>query len=379
VTALLLRGGLVFDGHDLPGVRDVLVRDGLVFGLGDGLDAAGAEVVDCAGTTVLPGLVDAHVHLAWAGVEPPPVSVEESLARARRNAAALLAAGVTTVRDVGGPLAVLTSSLGGPEVLHCGEILCAPKGHGTEIPLAVPIARECDGPEAYDVAVREQLAAGATAVKVTLNGASGQVELTAEELRAVVEAAHDWGARVAAHASVREAVALAVDCGVDSIEHGNGLDSGLAEAMRDKGIALVPTVAIFEEIRAQLASDDTFLPHEQVAAHRCAAEQRVAEHGPSLVAARDAGVRVALGTDRVPGGQVVAVVEELHALVRQGFSVIAALRAATSSAAAVLGLDDRGAIRPGLRADLVVADGDVTADLDALRTPRLVLQGGRRV
>jgi imidazolonepropionase-like amidohydrolase len=379
VTALLLRGGLVFDGHDLPGVRDVLVRDGLVFGLGDGLDAAGAEVVDCAGTTVLPGLVDAHVHLAWAGVEPPPVSVEESLARARRNAAALLAAGVTTVRDVGGPLAVLTSSLGGPEVLHCGEILCAPKGHGTEIPLAVPIARECDGPEAYDVAVREQLAAGATAVKVTLNGASGQVELTAEELRAVVEAAHDWGARVAAHASVREAVALAVDCGVDSIEHGNGLDARLAEAMRDKGIALVPTVAIFEEIRAQLASDDTFLPHEQVAAHRCAAEQRVAEHGPSLVAARDAGVRVALGTDRVPGGQVVAVVEELHALVRQGFSVIAALRAATSSAAAVLGLDDRGAIRPGLRADLVVADGDVTADLDALRTPRLVLQGGRRV
>src|SRR5690348_14998177 len=221
---LLLRGGRLFDGTEFRGVGDVLVEDGLISRIGAHVHEGDARVLDCSGATVLPGLVDAHVHLAWAGLEPPPASFDESLARARRNAAALLAAGVTSVRDVGGSLEVLCALAGspGPEVLHCGQILCAPKGHGTEIPLAVPIARECDGAEAFDVAVREQLAAGATAVKVTLNGAAGVVELSRFELLAVVEAAHAWGARVAAHASVRDAVALAVACGVDSVEHGNG-------------------------------------------------------------------------------------------------------------------------------------------------------------
>ena len=376
MSAQLLRGGVVFDGHEVLGQRDVLVVDGIIEAVGVDLPAGGAEVLACSGATVLPGLVDAHVHLGWAGLDPPPETVEASLARARANAAALLAAGVTTVRDVGGPLEVLAALTGspGPDVLHCGQILCAPKGHGTEIPLAVPIARECDGPEAFDVAVREQLAAGARAVKVTLNGSSGEVELTTYELLAVVEAAHAWGARVAAHASVRDAVALAVACGVDSVEHGNGLDLELARTMRAKDIALVPTVVIFEEVRAQLEGDDTFLPPDQVHAWRCAASKRVEEHGPSLAAAREAGLVIGLGTDRVPGGKIVAVVDELEALVRQGFTPVEALRAATSGGAAVLGLTDRGVIAPGLRADLVVVDGDVTADLAVLRSPRRVLQ-----
>jgi len=360
MTDVLLRGGNIFDGNDFIGVRDVLLAGGLIADVGVDL-AVDAEVIDCHDHTVMPGLIDAHVHLAWAGLDPPPSDVAASKARATRNASLLLAAGVTTVRDTGGPLEVLSSLRGlpGPDLLHCGRILCAPGGHGTEIPLPVPIAQECAGPDGFRAAVREQLAGGAGAIKVALNGASGRVELTREELLAVVDEAYASGVRVACHASVRDAVTLAVECGVDTIEHGNGLNLALAKEMAAKGIGLVPTTAIFCELKDRELSE----------LQRRAVDQRLAEHTVTMAAALDAGVTIGFGTDRVPGGGVVAVVPEASTLHRYGLSIPEVLRAATSGNAELLGLSDRGVIRAGARADVAVFRGNVASELESLGSP----------
>lgn len=383
-SAIVLRGGSVFDGSTSLGTRDVLVRGHRIVAVEPAI-AVGDDVtvVDCEGHTVVPGLIDAHVHLAWAGREPPPVDVAASRARALRNADLLQHAGVTTVRDTGGPLEVLgpigdelaRGSVAGPELVHCGRILCAQGGHGTEISVPVTIARECTGPNAFRLAVHEQLTGGARFIKVALNGADGRVQLTRDELTAVVDEAHQSGVRVAAHASVRAAVALAVECGVDSVEHGNGLDNDLAQVMAANDVALVPTVAIFTELQEQFdRSEDHLLTPKQLAEHRVAVRQRVHDHITALAAAGNAGVTIGLGTDRVPGGSVVAVVDEGRALLRHGLSAIDVLRAATANNAHILGLDDRGAIRPGARGDVAVFRGPLADDLELLQHPSAVVR-----
>lgn len=372
---MLLRGGTVFDGERLIGTSDVLFDGAQIIAVGPDLVAPdGHEIVDCRGHTVLPGLIDAHIHLAWAGVDPPPSDVAASRARAVRNAARLLEAGVTTARDTGGPLEVLApvadelaaDELPGPELVHCGRVLCAPGGHGTEVPVPVTIARECRGPQGFRDGVREQLAGGAGFIKVTLNGASGNIELDCDELAAVVDEAHRAGVGVACHASVRAAVALAITCGVDTIEHGNGLDVELAERMAAKNIALIATATIFVEL------------HER-GEHGAVAAQRVREHGPAVAAAIEAGVRIGFGTDRVPGGHIVAIAAEARALGRLGLSRIDVLRAATSVNADAIGRTDRGVIRRGTRADVAVFRGDVTHDVGLLVDPALVVKNGRRM
>ena len=383
VTPQLLHGGNVFDGRDFVGARDVLISDGVIADVDVGLSVGtDVEVVDCSGRTVMPGLIDAHVHLAWAGLDPPPADAAVSKARAVGNAARLLAAGITTVRDTGGPLEVLhavrrdiaAGHVVGPDIVHCGRILCAPGGHGAEYPLPVPIAAECSGPGGFRAGVRSQLAGGALAIKVALNGASGRVELTIDELRAVVDEAHAAGVRVACHASVRDAVALAVDCGVDTIEHGNGLDDALAKEMARRGIGLVPTTAIFRELKDQFDAD-TSPPDDLRTAQRCAVDQRIAEHVTTMAAALNAGVTIGFGTDRVPGGDVVAIVPEAVTLQRYGLSITQVLRALTSINAQLLGLSDRGMIRAGARADIVVFDGELGSDLRTLASPHLVVTG----
>ena len=383
---VLLRGGTVFDGDSLLGPSDVLVRGGRIAEVGHYLAVGDeVEVLDCQGHTVMPGLVDAHVHVAWAGPEPPATDVAEGVARATRNAGLLNQAGVTTFRDTGGPLEVLRTLAArisggiarGPDLLHCGRILCAPGGHGTEVSLALTIARECAGPRGFREGVLEQLAGGARFIKVALNGAGNRVELAREELQAAVDEAHAAGVPVACHASVRPAIELAVSCSVDTIEHGNGLDDELARRMADRGMALIPTTAIFLELQRQLGvSGGTLLSAEQLTAHRAAVEKRVHDHAPAITAAVSAGVTIGLGTDRVPGGHVVGTLAEARALHSYGLSATQVLHAATAGSAKALRLPDRGSIRTGGRADIAVFPGDVTRDLDLLEKPVQVFRQG---
>jgi imidazolonepropionase-like amidohydrolase len=238
--------------------------------------------------------------------------------------------------------------------------------------------RPADGPEEVRKAAREQLAAGADFVKVMATGARSVVlenpetaQLTREEVRAVVEEAHRLGHRVAAHAEGLEGARLAIEEGVDTVEHGLSLhrEPALLEKMAENGQTLVPTLSTFHDVSEDHAEK-----------YPCAlvgqAERQREEAYETLAAARAAGVRIAMGFDSYPLGQNA---RELIRMVDGGLTPMEGIVAATSNAAEALGLGDVGAVVPGAAADLLVLDGDPLTDpavlLDADRI-RLVVQGG---
>ena len=378
---LLLRGGWVLaEDGTTSGPQDVLVEGSRIVAVGDGL--VGDHVVDCTGSTVMPGLIDAHVHLTMAG--PPGLALE---GRVARNARELLASGVTTARDASGPAEPLLAQrtrceqdpCAGPQLLLCCEGIACVGGHGTEF-TAVQIVREVDGPDAARAAVRRLKQTGADWVKVMLNGADDALELGEAELSAIVDEARQQGIPVAAHASNPKAVALAVACRVHSIEHGNDVDDALAATMAAQGIALVTTTHVYRAGAGCTAHRGDLDP---IAAFDADVQEkvrgimavRVAAHERALPAARAAGTRIVMGTDAVTGPIDLAV-EELVALTELGLSPAEALRAATVAGAELLGLTDRGRVAAGARADLLVVPGRPDADVTALRRPTLVLRSG---
>lgn len=390
MTATVLRAGWVLgeDGTTRPGL-DVGIEGGQIVAVGPSLQ--GDQVIDLAGCTVMPGLIDAHVHLAMAGPVEPDVTQAQSQERVARNARALLEAGVTTARDVSGPAEPLLAQRercaqdpgAGPQLLVCCEGIATVDGHGTEFAGSAKIVSEVDGPEQARQAVRRLKQIGADWVKVMLNGADDQLELTEDELRAIVEEAQLQTIPVAAHASNPKAVALAVRCGVDSIEHGNDIDDDLAAQMVSSGIALVTTTYVYRAGAGCAHSHGgpglvdpliAFEPRvrEQV---RSILAARVAGHEQALPAAVRAGVRVVVGTDAVVG-PIGMVADELRELVVLGLTPAEALRAATAAGAELLRLPDRGRIAEGLRADLLLVRGRPDEDLGTLGAPVLVMRGG---
>jgi imidazolonepropionase-like amidohydrolase len=399
---LILWGARLVDGHG-HNVRErasVTVTGATIAEVADATgDAMPDGGVDVGGRTLLPGLIDAHVHLSSdvsrsPGFGPPPPAKGEP-SRPRelgwfvlaKSARALLRAGVTTVRDVGSyddealvvREAIRLGLLDGPRVLSCGRILSATSPGGR---VFGTMYREADGPDELRKAVREQLRRGADFVKVMATGARSVVgedpepsQLTRPELRAVVEEAHRMGVRVAAHAEGLGGVRLAVEEGVDTIEHGLSLhrEPELLERMAEQGIALIPTLSTFHDLAERFAAD--FAPVLVAQAER----QREDAYR-TLAAARAAGVVLAMGHDSGPPGENAT---ELVRMVEGGLTPLEAIAAATSGAARALGLHDQvGVVAPGKAADLVVVDGDPLADIRAL-TDRakiwLVVQAGRPV
>lgn len=373
---MLLRGGWVLEADGTTRrTADVLVGDGLIVAVDDAIAADGHDVVDCAGSTVMPGLIDAHVHLTMAGDG-------DALA----NAGALLAAGVTTARDVGGPADRVLAARAvcaddpsaGPQLLVCCEAICEVDGHGTEFS-AVKIAQEVDTADEARAAVRRLGEIGADWVKVMLNGANDGTELDLARLRAIVDEGRALGIRVAAHASNPRAVALAVDGRVDSIEHGNGINSAVAAQMAGAGMALVTTTYVFRAGAGCAHSHgpnplDAFEPEARKNVEKIL-QTRVADHEIAIPAARDAGVLIVTGTDSVIG-PIATIADELESLLTIGLSPAEALCAATVNGAALLQLDDRGRVAAGLRADLMIVPGRPDRDITVTRTPSLVLRAG---
>ncbi len=391
-TDVLLRNGFAWNAVSrvFEGRTDVLCIDGRIAALGRELEVpATTAVIDCSGRYVLPGLIDCHVHLTSAG-DPAELTTRESIAtkawRAGHNARKTLMAGFTTVRDLGAPeqlnihlaKAIESGLIEGPAVLAAGLGVTMTGGHGHGF-----IAREADGPDEVRKAVREQLRAGAGAIKLFASGGvmtpgvnPRSPSFTEDELAAGVEEAHKAFRVVAAHAQATEGIKNAVRAGVDSIEHGVWLDEEAIELMLENGTTLVPTLtapAVMAE-RGQA---------EGVAAYAIEKSNLVlADHLASFEAAVRAGVRVAMGTDQgTPLNRPGENAQEILRMAAHGLGPAAAILAATAWAADLLGIE-AGRLAAGLRADVVVFDGDPLVDLSVFtRTDAIsaIVQGGRIV
>ena len=387
---VVLRAPRLLDGTGARPVADaaVLVRGGRVAYAGPaaGLPApaAGMEVREFPGGTLLPGLVDVHVHLvASAGPDLAadiPASEAERTLAAVRNARRQLDAGVTLVRDLGAPggevvavaRAIEAGTVEGPLTLAAGPAVTMTGGH---IPY---LGRIADGPDAMRAAVRANLALGARCIKVVATGGvltmgidPREPAYTQPELDALVDEAHRLGLTVAAHAIGEGGVVAALRAGVDSVEHGMFLDDASIELFLATGARYSPTFCAPHGILAGPSVPGWIKDRARPAAEA---------QGASFRAAVKAGVPVVTGTDAgTPDNPHGGVAREVGFMVEAGMDVLAAVRAATAEAADLLGEPDRGVLREGAHADVLVAGGDVPGDVDALGRPAAVFQAGRQV
>lgn len=385
---LVLTGATLIDGTGappLPGRAVVVERDRITDVVDAGRAPAGTAL-RLDGLTLLPGLINCHVHLCL-GAEADPVrplvddpvglTVLKVAARARRT----VEAGVTTVRDLGGKdylelsvkRAIAERLIPGPRVLAAGRGICMTGGHGWWF------GREADGPDDVRKAVREQLKMGVDVIKIFATGGvmtpgvePGSPQLTEAEIRAAIEEARKAGRRVAAHAQATSGIRACVEAGITTIEHGVFLDADLAARMKRDGVFLVPTLVASRAIAE--GGEAAGIPAFMVRKARGILES----HGKSFELAARAGVPIAAGSDAgTPLNPHGSLTPELALMVRHGLPPMEALRAATASAAAALGLErEIGRVAPGFAADLLVVEGDPLADIGALSRVRLVLAGG---
>jgi imidazolonepropionase-like amidohydrolase len=393
MSSLSVVGGLVFDGESqelTPGA--VHIRDGVITAVGaqaEGLEAD--RVIDAAGGTVVPGLIDAHCHaygieLDQLALETKPLSYVALLGAQRLGAA--LRRGFTTVRDPAGgdaglARAIAEGVIAAPRYLFTGPGLSQTGGHGDmraadmELCGCGGIATEVvDGVDPLRLAVRERFRRGAHAIKIMASG--GVVSLTdpiripqysGEEIAAVCAEATRRGSYVIAHAYSPEAIVHAVTNGVRSIEHANLLDEATAAVMAEHGAFMVPTLAAYDAMDRRGPS----IGMNPVAQQK---NREVLVSGKDAIRiARAAGVRVGFGTDLMG----VLEDEQLSGLRLQCEvdGPLLTLTSATSVNAALIGRDDLGRIAPGAVGDLVILPGDVTADPSVLwGAARTVVQGG---
>jgi imidazolonepropionase-like amidohydrolase len=418
-TPLWLTGASVFDGTGSPtrcGVS-VLVENGRIAALASAGDAPPerATIVELAGRTLLPGLIDAHVHVK-ADFPVPDPGAEPLLNGATPHFVAAdlretLRRGITTVRDVGsyGELvfaarqAMRYGAFRGPRLLTCGQIISATAPGGRFFP---GMYREADGPSEIRKAVREQLRRGADFIKVMTTGARSveledpdPAQLSREEIMVLVSEAHRQGYRTAAHCEGLAGTELAITEGIDTIEHGMYLHQrpDLLERMAANDQTLVPTLSCFygvagrehaigfdaAEIAAGTPSPAPYMPRQNHAVPCWTpllvelAQHNLRQADLTLRAARSAGVHIAAGHDWHPSWDHAL---EIRRMIAHGLTAGEALSASTQGGAQALGIGSHvGTIEVGKLADLVAVDGDPLTDPALLSDRRqiwLVLQAG---
>jgi imidazolonepropionase-like amidohydrolase len=352
-----------------------------------------AEKIPLDGMTLLPGFIDAHVHICLDGSPDPITTLSNenqtvTTLKAARAARQTLMAGVTAIRDMGGKDGIdlgLRQAIGsglipGPRMLASGRLICMTGGHGWQM------GREANGTDEVRRAAREQIKAGADIVKLMATGGvmtpavePGSEQLTEAEMRAGIEEAHKAGRKTATHAMGTRGILNALRAGIDSIEHGVYLDEEAVALMAERNIPLVPTISAlyFIETRGIEAGIPAYAVEKTLTVKP--------HHLASVRMAREAGVPVAAGTDAgTPFNLHGHNLSEIKLLVDYGgFTPQAAIEAGTRVSARVLGLDDKlGTIEEGKLADIVLVQGNPLDDIGLLLEPeniRFVMQGGKLV
>ncbi|MEO6259296.1 MAG: amidohydrolase family protein [Thermoanaerobaculia bacterium] len=400
---IAIKAARMFDG-----TSDSLIRNAVVIVDGNRIRSAGssltvpadARVIDLGDVTLLPGFIDAHVHLTEESQENWHLQYFQSLMRQPAEQALLattfarktLDAGFTTVRnvgagdyvDVGLRNAINSGWVPGPRMLVAVHAIGATGGHGDGDPIPPargvaqlgPIDGVCNGPAECRAAVRYQIKYGADVIKFMPSGGvlslSDPVDaptLSQDEINAIVEEAHNWGRKVAAHCHGDLAGKMAVQAGVDSIEHGSFLKPDTLAAMREKGVYLVATLMAADWIQGRI---EKFPP--PIATKARAA---IAARSDMFRNALKANVKIAFGTDSAvsPHGMNA---REFTLMTGLGMSKAAALRSATSVAAALLGIDDRlGSLVAGKTADLIAVPGNPLEDISVTERVSFVMKDGQ--
>lgn len=398
---LILRAARVVDGTSpeaLTGV-EVAVADGKITGIvpTGTTQAAPEEIVDLGDRTLMPGLIDLHVHFARTlseeEVQRTLERPELRLIRSAMDAGDLLRAGFTTVRHVGGMDGIFVrdaieeGTIPGPRIQAAGLPVSQTGGHGDIhfVPLEwishdrIRSGVIADGPDECRRAVRLNLRESADLIKVMASGGvvtrrdhPRHAQFTEEELRAIVSEANRWERRVAAHAG-GAGIEPAVRAGVTTIEHGYFLTRPVAELMAEKGTFFVPTLL-------RLHRGVTRGPEVGVSPWINAKFTETWDAAVEGVAmAREAGVRIGLGTDLGlrPHTRHGWNWQEIPLLVQAGLSPMEAIRAGTSVAAEAMGLEESiGRVAPGYLADLIAVDGDPLADPEGVGNVAWVMKGG---
>ena len=400
----VLKGATLINGTGGPALPDatVVVDGDRIIDVGPGgavQYSPDAQVIDISGMTLLPGLIDCHDHLGHSGyglMDRWELDAPASL-RHLRTAQVLkdtLDMGYTSVRDAGGldqgfQQGVDEGLIPGPRLTLSISLISptgglsdtrSPSGHCCPAPVNLNLpSGMADGPDAVRAKVRELVRMGATVIKcATTGGASSRPghgpydrEFTRQEIEALVEESHDLGRRVMCHALGGPGLRLALEAGVDSIEHGTYLneDPDLIPMMVEKGIFYVPTLLVYIYHRKNV------LDHV-----KARAQQLYSDHLDSIRKALDAGVKVVAGTDAGGWGHPVNA-GELQCMVEEaGMTPMQALVAATGTAAQCLGHEkDLGTVEKGKLADLVVVDGDPLQDIKLLSDKgriKMVIKGG---
>ncbi len=387
-NAILFKNATVLDGRSdgaLPG-HSVLVEGGLIREVSDGPISSRAQVIDLGGRTLMPGLIDCHVHVVATMVnlaQNAQVPSELLALRTRRLMNEMLMRGFTTVRDVGGASYALVEAveeglIEGPRLFTSGKALSQTGGHADLrsryddrdasywTSKIGPLGRLCDGVSEVRKAAREELKQGAHFIKIMANGGVASpndpihfLGFSREEIAAAVEEARNAGTYVAAHLYTDEAIRRAVECGVHSLEHCNLITGATARFARAAGAIACPTLVTYEYLKSE--GESLGLPAVSVAKIDSVRLSGL----ESLQIMKDAGLPMAYGSDLL--GEMHKYQSEEFVIRARALPAIDVVRSATVVAAKLLRQEGKlGIVAPGAHADIIIVEGDPLKDLSLL-------------